>query len=187
MIGLWDDKERLNKFMKSVQKWMEYHSSHDVDIPEEIVTQAFEQGRDEAFTIIQTFDIKDDGTAGFLQSWVELGLFAGFLTGWKEQLRIALTGGATGVPFDIQGEFCLTRGVDKIARSYALELTDVLFAHLFQEPVSPLVVGLDDRFIQLLHTCYEASLYSGFLNGLNSAFAQKVKRFDPFDLKSVLS
>lgn len=181
MISLWSDTERLNKLMKAVQKWTEFHSAHDADIPAEIVQKAFEQGKDNAYAIIQEFDITNEETAGYLQSWVELGLFAGFLVGWKafpslEKLTFAMA------------DFHLTKGIEDRARTFALELTDNIFTKLFEKPVSLLVDGVDEKLIRLLKVCYESSLYAGFLSGVEAAFNESgIKKFDPFDTKKILS
>lgn len=184
-MWMWEDKERFNKLIKSVQKWLEFQSSEDLVIDQEVVEQAYLKTKAHSYEIIEQLDISDEGTAGFLQSWVELAMFAGYLVGWKDSDKLIeekpiSTGGQA-----LQSEdFYITAHIEEQAKKYALEATDTVFQRLFAEPVSPLITGLDERFIRLLKVVHEASLYAGFLSGVEDAFLDKVERFDPFGLKS---
>lgn len=189
MTWMWDDSERLSKFMKSVQKWMEYKCNTDNDLTEDVVEQAFRKAQGNSYEIIEKFDIQDEGTAGFLQSWVELGIFAGYLTGWKDSNKVIEENPfPTGGQFLLRPEdFFITERINEAAKKYALEVTDETFERLFSEPVSPLVQGLDQKFVRLLKACHESSLYAGFLSGVEDAFLIRARKKDPFDLEEVFS
>ena len=189
MTWMWNDKERLHKFIKAMQKWMEFQSADENSITEEIAGRAFTRAKENSYEIIEKFDIPDEGTAGFMQSWVELGLFAGYLTGWKDSDKVIEENPfPTGGKFLLQsGDFFITKRIDAAAKKYALEATDETFTKLFSEPVSPLVQGLSDKFTRLLKVCHESSLYAGFLSGVEDAYALRVREADPFDINSIMS
>jgi hypothetical protein len=184
-MQIWDDKERFNKLLRSVQKWLEFQSSDDLAIDEEVVKQAYKKTQEHSYEIIEKFDIKDDGTAGFLQSWVELCMFAGYLVGWKDSGKLIEDNPAPagGQPILRSGDFYITTYIDEQAKKYALEASSEIFNRMFSEPLSPLVLGLEDRFVRLIKVIHESSLYAGFLSGVEDAFLAKTARFDPFSLK----
>jgi hypothetical protein len=181
---MWEDKERFSKLIKSVQKWLEFQSSNDLTVSPEVVEQAYTKTKAHSYEIIEKFDISDTGTAGFLQSWVELCMFAGYLVGWKDSDKLIednpIPAGGQALR---SGDFYLTVHIDKQAKNYAQEATDEIFLRLASNPVSPLILGLDEKFLELLRIVHEASLYAGFLSGVEDAFLVKVERFDPFGLK----
>jgi hypothetical protein len=183
-MWMWEDKERFNKLIKSVQKWLEFQSSNDLTIDQEVVEQAYTKTKAHSYEIIEKFDISDNGTAGFLQSWVELCMFAGYLVGWKDSDKLIEdnpipAGGWTWK----SGDFYITAHIDEQAKNYALKATDAMFSRLLTEPISPLVLGLDEAFVRLLKVVHESSLYAGFLSGVEDAFLVKFDKFDPFGLE----
>lgn len=188
MTWIWSERERLEKLLKSVHKWIEFHTE-EVNIDPEVVTRAFDKSKDHAYEIISTLDIADESTAGFFQSWVELGLIAGYLTGWKDADKVlgddqASTGGAFDLP---SSEFHITQHINEMAKKYALQVTKETFDRLLADPVSPLVKGLKTDVVTLLRVCHESSLFAGFLSGVEDAFEHRIKAQDPFDLKDVMS
>jgi hypothetical protein len=186
MTWMWTEDERLHKFLKVAQKWMEFQTDGNA-ISEDVANRAFKKAQGYSFEIISTFGIKDDGTSGFLQSWVELGLFAGYLVGWKDADKVLGNLPTNGSLLAPSKDFYLTREIDSAAKMYALEATDEIFKKLFSEPISPLVKGLDEKFVRLLKVCHESSLYAGFLSGVEDAFKERIHKVDPFDMNALMS
>lgn len=178
---MWSEEERLVKFMKSVKKWLEFQESDIVDIDEKRVERAFEKGKGHSYEIIQKFEITDQRTAGFLQSWVELGLFAGYLTGWKNSDQLLLESINRS-----SEDFYITQQISEAAHKYASDVTNTTFDRLVMNK-SPLIAGLRTETVNLLVACHESALYAGFLSGLEDAFNEKLEKFTPRDIQQIMT
>jgi hypothetical protein len=180
---MWDDTQRLSKLIKAVQKWLEFQNSNDLPVDEEIVKQAYTKTKTHSYEIIESFDIPNDGTAGFLQSWAELCMFAGYFVGWKDSEKLIADNPVPAGGQSLRsGDFYITELIEEKAKKYASEAAQLIFEKLLTEPVSPLVMGLDEKFIKLLQVIHESALYAGFLSGVEDSFLVKSDRFDPFNL-----
>lgn len=159
---MWDNKESLKKLIHVVQKWMEVYTSK-LNINETLIDKGHLRTVATSPKILQQFNPLDEETAGFIQTWIEVGFFCGYLAGSQV--------------YNLKNDW--------LAKEFANSLTMTTFDKLTEEPVSPLVLGLDVKLLRLLRHIHESSLYAGFLSGSSDASEQEA--FDPYDLDKIFS
>jgi hypothetical protein len=159
---MWNQQEDLKKLIHVVQKWLEV-PTRKLNLDVNTVTRAQTQAVNISPKILQQFNPLDEETAGFIQSWVEMGFFCGYLAGSQV--------------YNLKNDW--------LAKEFAHSLTMTTFDKLTEEPVSPLVAGLDVELLRLLRHIHESSLYAGFLSGSSDAGGQEA--FDPYDLDKIFS
>ena len=165
---MWSDKERFEKLLRSVQKWMEFQSNTNLLIDEDVAKRAYSISDKYSAEILEQFGVQTKDTRDFLQRWIQLALFCGYLSGWKHSSNS-------------------TEQLDVLAKEYATDLTKKTFDNLLADPVSPLVMGLKPNLIRLLQACHESALYAGFRQGLEDSYYTASKRQNPFDIKEIFS
>jgi len=159
---MWTQLEQLKKLLHSVQKWMELSTSK-LQIDNLTTERAYQLATTSSATIVKEFDLEDADTKAFLQSWIEVGFFCGFLAG--SQIK------------NISDDY--------LPKVFAADLTKKTFDKLLEEPVSPLVLGLDESLIRILRLAHESSLYAGFVSGFNDTGSGET--FDPFNTEKLFS
>jgi hypothetical protein len=164
-------EEPLKKLIHVVQKWMEAYTSK-LNIDDSLVEKAHLQSTNTSPKILKEFDPVSEEMGGFIQTWIEVGFFCGYLAG--SQSGGYLTGSESTNLKD-----------DWLAKEFARSLTMTTFDKLTEEPVSPLVMGIDVKLLRLLRHIHESSLYAGFLSGSSDTSAGDT--FDPYDLDKIFS
>jgi hypothetical protein len=159
---MWSQTEQLKKLLHSVQKWMELSLSK-LNIDDTTAERGYELAIVSAAKILKEFDLDDIETLAFLQTWIRVGFFCGFLAG--SQIK-AITD-------------------DYLPKTFAADLTKKTFDKLLEEPVSPLVLGLDESLIRILRLAHESSLYAGFVSGSNDTGSDET--FDPSSPEKLFS
>lgn len=165
---MWNQREDLKKLIHIVQKWMEtivqnWMGDRKLNIDDSLVEKAHLKSINVSPKILKRFDPVSEELAGFIQTWIEICFFCGYLAGSQST------------------EF----KNDWLAKKFARTLTTIAFDKLTEEPVSPLVKGIDVKLLRLLKYVHESSLYAGFLSGSSDACEQDT--FDPYDLDRIFS
>jgi hypothetical protein len=167
-MWMWTDEEKLTRFVKIAQKWIEYHSRAE-DIPEDALQIGFSRTQQSSQKIIKELGIESAEVSGVLSSWIEIGYFAGFINGWKDSSKIATKGGLPALTVAIEG-LDLMEKTTQYAHKFATEFVDIIFSKLTEPPVSVLIQGLTQNKIDLLKIVFESSLYAGYLDGVEHAY-----------------
>jgi hypothetical protein len=165
---MWSDKKRFEKLLRSVQKWMEFQNNPNSSINEDVVKRAYSISEKYSAEIVESFGVQTNDTKDFLQRWIQLTLFSGYLSGWDHPNGPA-------------------EQLDSIAKEFAADLAKKTFDNLLSDPISPLVMGLSPDLLQLLRACHESGLYAGFRQGLEDSYQSTPKTFDPFDTEKIFS
>jgi len=172
-MWMWSDIEKLHKLIKSVQKWLEFQSKAE-DIPEKALEIGFVRATKNAIKIVKELGLEGDETRAFIQSWVEIGIFAGFIAGWRNSKQILTNGGLPTLAAVLDDSYVINQA-DFYAKKFASETAEGLFSKLLDPPVSPLLDGLEEKQIELLKISHESSLYAGFLDGVEQSYRSKDK------------
>lgn len=164
-MWMWTDEETLAKLAQSVQKWSELLVGQNVDLNHDVVDTGFEHAKSNASKILSRFGLSAE-TERVLTAWVELGLFGGFLAGYKASVELLHENKRR-----LEGQIDVLPS-DQAARDFAQSSIKVIFTKLLQSPRSPLIEGLPDQAVDLLRFLYESSLYAGYRDAIETSYRE---------------
>ena len=176
-MWMWTDKEKIRIFIQCINKVSQFHLTKDT-IPEEVAEVGFERAKKHSQEILVEFAISTPGTVEFLKGWIESGLFAGFLAGYRNADNI--------ISRAITREKILSIPAKDRARKFASEFTETIFKQMLTPPVSPLFDGLGKEVIHLLRASYESSLHAGFIDAVEVAYKKGWISDTPLDVETIL-
>lgn len=178
-MWMWTDKEKIRMFLQCVNKWTEFHLA-DEAIPEEVVEVGFERAKKHSQEILVEFTTSNPNASDFLKGWIEVGLFAGFLAGYKSANNII----SKAVTIS-ESKIVAIPATDK-AKKFASELTENIFKQMLRPPINPMFEGLGEKTIQLLRISYESSLHAGFIDAIEVAYRKGWISNTPLDIETIL-
>lgn len=184
---MWSDKDKIRKFIMCANKWSEFYLEQETNLPEDVVALGFERSQKHSHEILIEFTFKSPDAHDFLSGWVEVGLFAGFLAGYKNANTIISRAKPDTVQDSLEsGVKRLAIPVKNIAKKFASELTEKIFNQMLNPPKSLLIEGLSDQIIELLKISYESSLYAGFIDAIEVSYREGWVDNAPLGLDTIL-
>lgn len=182
-MWMWSEQEKYAKLLKIAQKWMEFGTNAE-ELDEVVLEAAFKKAQKTAQRIVEKLEIKTPETNGFIGAWVELGLFVGYIAGWKDAANVVtqrpLSVSLYPINFDA---YTRVDWAAPWAADFAFSATEDVFTRILTPPVSPLLEGFSSKEIDTLRETYERSLFVGFLLGLEDAEHKDEGGF--YDLEAV--
>jgi hypothetical protein len=167
-------EERLIKIVKVAQKWLERSVGNTSELDKVILEVAFGRATELSHTIVAELQFSYEEEAEWVNTWVQIGLFAGFMVGWS-----ALRTLPVGIPATYEGAI-------GPAHMAAYGIADKVFGKLMQEPKSPLVLGLPQSQLNFLKESLERSLFTGYLEGITHADEARNTSLSSFDFNSIV-
>jgi hypothetical protein len=144
---------------------------------------AFEYSMKTSENIINKMGLSDKKTLDVLRSYIQLGTFIGYLSGWScahvqgfsEITFVAPPEDQEPLPEEIDPMQDLFTGsyiYSSRAKKYAEDVVNGLW-QLLDQKQNLLLVGLSERDKDTLKYVYEGSLYSGFMGGVEGMYRSK--------------
>lgn len=168
------DSEKMEMVVKVAQKWLEKVVGNTSDLDKIILEVAFLKATEFSNAIIQELYFEQREESDLIKAWVEIGIFAGFITGWKSGNSLP-----RGVAADLNRSM-------KQANSVAYHIADVVFEQLVAEPKSPLISALHESQLAFLKSALERSLFTGHLEGIAHAEDMKNSTLSSFNFDPLI-
>jgi len=175
-MWMWNKDEKYNKLIKAAQKWLEFNFPDDSTVLPETTDFAYKYSQKFTKKILDTLKIDGGYTEKFMESWIQVGLFSGFISGWIAAHRrgrnttVTLQDDGSTPEFDLPEDlFSDAFLLESYGKTFSRTLSSKLFSFLEEKP-SPLIMGLNRRELQFLKFSLESSLFSGFMAGADQAF-----------------
>jgi hypothetical protein len=135
---------------KTLSNWLRYHEEEGLNSEVGVVDKAFIEATRNSTTIIESINTRSEISVDYLKPWIEIGLFAGFLSGHLEGNKKDFN------PLNKKN----------LAKMFSEDVSSRFFNFL-NSPPAVLLFEMTPREIELLEISLEKSLYTGFLNGIN--------------------
>jgi hypothetical protein len=166
-MWMWTEQEKYQRLLKISQKWMEFGTQVE-DLDEGVFNAAFKRAQQASQGVLDKLEIEVPETEGFIKSWIELGIFVGFIAGWKDSKNVLrfMPAKAITLPTDIA--YTTVDWAVPWAARYAFTATEEVFTKITTPPVSPLIQGFSRQEVDMLRETYERSLSVGYLLGLEN-------------------
>jgi hypothetical protein len=149
--------ERIIKVVNVAQKWLEQIIGNN-NLEEAVLELAFLKATELSKQISQELRFNQPKEAEWVETWVQIGIFAGFISGCNAFRFISGNGQPVSDPVAFDQ-----------ATQVAYKIADKVFEHLTSEPKSLLVSGLHEAQIAFLKEALERSLFTGYLEGIEYA------------------
>jgi hypothetical protein len=184
-MWMWTEQEKYLKLLKIAQKWMEFDT--DTNIDDKVLDDAFRKSQTTAKSITDKLEFKTPETTGFIGAWVELGLFVGYIAGWKDSSEILAKKPLSAALYPASLDaYTKVDWATPYAMKYAFTATEDVFTKITAPPVSPVIQGFSSKEIDTLRETYERSLFVGYLLGVESAESKEKCAFEDLELISTL-
>ena len=165
--------ERIIKVVKVAQKWLEHAVGNNAQLDSAILEVAFNKATELSQAIAQELQFAYPEEAEWVNTWVQIGIFAGFIAGWNSFGSIP------------KGHAITYQAASDQATQVAHNITDNIFEQLTREPKSPLISGLHESHLRFLKEALERSLFAGYLEGVAHAEDVKNASLSSFDFSSM--
>jgi hypothetical protein len=151
------NEERIVKVVHVAQKWLEQIIGNS-SLEEAVLELAFLKATEMSQQITHELQFIQLQEEAWVETWVQIGIFAGFISGCNAFKFISKSGQPVSdtVAFDH-------------ATQVAYKISDKVIEHLTSEPKSMLVSGLHEAQIAFIKEALERSLFSGYLEGIEYA------------------
>ena len=166
--------ERIVKVIKVAQKWLEQTVGNNTDLDNVILEVAFNKATELSYAIAQELQFAYPEESEWVNTWVQIGIFAGFITGWNS---------FNNVP---KGRTISYQIASTQATQVAYNITDNIFKQMTSEPKSPLISGLHESQLKFLKEALERSLFTGYLEGVAHAEDVKGANLSSFDFNPTM-
>jgi hypothetical protein len=149
--------ERIIRVVSVAQKWLEQIVGNN-NLEEAVLELAFLKATEISAQIAQELRFNQPKETEWVETWVQIGVFAGFISGCNAFRFLSGKGQpiSDAVAFDH-------------AMQVAYKIADKVFEHLTSEPKSLLVSGLHETQLAFLKEALERSLFTGYLEGVEYA------------------
>lgn len=151
-----NDEEQIVKVVGIAQKWLQQIVGNNA-LDEAVLELAFVKATEVSRQIVQELSFEHPKEEGWVETWVQIGIFAGFISGCSAFRH--LIG---------RGPISETTAFEQ-ATLVAYKIADKVFEHLTSEPKSLLVSGLHEAQLAFLKQSLERSLFTGYLEGIEYA------------------
>lgn len=152
-----NDDERIIKVVNVAQRWLEQIVGNN-NFDEAVIELAFLKASEIAKQIAHELQFSHLQEAEWVETWVQIGIFAGFISGCNAFRLLSSNGQPVSDPVAFEH-----------ATQVAYKIADKVFEHLTSEPKSLLVSGLHESQIAFLKSALERSLFTGYIEGVEYA------------------
>jgi hypothetical protein len=151
-----NSEDQIVKVVSIAQKWLQQIIGNN-SLDEAVLELAFVKATEISKQVVQEFSFEHPEEVGWMETWVQIGIFAGFISGCSAFHCLSDTGSVSDTVAFEQ------------ANHVAYKIADKVFEHLTSEPKSLLVSGLHEAQISFLKQSLERSLFTGYLEGVDYA------------------